>query len=341
MNKTLISCLFLLLIVISRPLYSQSLYNLGFELQGETKFNWWFNSDDDDSEEYTGHAIDYHSEGLQTWQVSGAITWDEDPLFGGSIERPFDDSPEQREIIKKTTESQFSLNRYLIFLQLPFLRDFSDAPLIRFLSQVRVDYTRRQFYGRGEAVESAVYVPREGEALLLSAQDEFSYKTTFQDWTISLLKTGHFRFGVYRSQINKPFETNSEVPFEGTGLNALVMETKLTSYGLFADVKSRTIHSMIKLGTVDFESMASTKEYDPAIFNESGIDLQIFLNITTPFTVFRGPSLPQNGFFITPHFGFEFRADFIDKTDEKGNDIGELSMDIILMTGLNVEWYFH
>ncbi len=146
----------------SNPSYSQSLHNLGFEARGETRFNWWFNSDDDDSEEYTGHAIDYNSEGLQTWQVSGAITWAEEPLIGGSYERPFHDTPEQRELIKKTTRSEISLNRYLIYLQLPILREFSDAPLIEFLSQVRLDYTRRQFYGRGEAVEPAVYVSRDG-----------------------------------------------------------------------------------------------------------------------------------------------------------------------------------
>ncbi len=175
----------------------------------------------------------------------------------------------------------------------------------------------------------------------LSAGDEFSYKTTFQDWTISLYRYDVFSFGVYRSQINKPYETNTGIPVEGTGLNALVMETRLTSYGIFADVRSRIIYSMLKLGTVDFESMANTKEYDPDIFNKSGIDLQLFLSITTPFTLFSGPRLADNGFFITPHVGFEFRADFIDQTDENGNDTGELSMDIILTTGLNVEWYFH
>jgi hypothetical protein len=333
--------LFLFAALITNPAFSQSLHDLGFEARGETKFNWWFNSDDDDSEEYTGHAIDYHSEGLQTWQVSGAITWDQDPVFGGSIERPFKDTPEQQELIKKTTESEMSLNRYLIYLQLPFLREFSNAPLIEFLSHVRVDYTRRQFYGRGEAEESAIYVPRDGELLILSPEDEFSYKTVFQDWNISLLRTGYFRFGVYRSQINKPYEANTEVSIEGSGLNALVMETKLTSYGIFMDVKSRSVHAIVKLGKVDFESMASTDKYDPAIFNESGIDFQTFLNFTPPFTLFSGPGLSENGFFITPHFGFEFRMDLIEKTDQNGNDIGELSMDIILMTGLNVEWYFH
>jgi len=325
---------------------TRSFWNkIGFQTQGQTQFNWWFTSDDDDDEEYTGHAIDYDVEGLQTWSASGAITWNSMPLFGGSMERPFRDTPRQREILKKTTEIQFSIERYLLFLQLTFLRDFTDSGLIAFLSGLRLDYYRHLFFGRGEAVETALFVPRSGEELLLSRYDEFRFKALFQDWNFSFLSYGThprgvFRFGLYRSQINKPHETTMMV-FLDEGDAALVMETELTAYGIFVDIESRILHSIIKIGTADFKSMAQTETYDP-FKSKGGFDFQFYLKMQAPFALFRGPSLPYNGFYITPQAGIQFRADYLNTPDQPGiQDVGELSMDIILMAGITIEWLFH
>ena len=74
---------------------------LGFELSAGARSTWWFTGDDDDGEETVGSAIDYFAEPAQSWWVGGQLLVMGVPMLGASVQRPFDDSPEQREIIER------------------------------------------------------------------------------------------------------------------------------------------------------------------------------------------------------------------------------------------------
>jgi hypothetical protein len=319
--------------------------NLGFDINARSQFNVWFSSEDRDDDEYSGAAINYETEGIQTWKIAGDLKWKGRNFIGGSFERPFHDTPEQREIIKKTTEIQTSLESYLFYLQLPFLRSFTKNAFVDFLSDWRFDYRRYLFYGKGISVEPAVFVARNGEQSFLNINESFRFKSSFQDWDLTYLFASHkngglFRIGIYWSQINKPYETRYSIMTD-TLEYAQVTETKLSGFGGMFDIEAPFLRFILKAGSAKFESMGKLEGYDP-FQNTGSFDFLLYLRWWTTIDLLdnsKGHSV--NKLTIKPIFTGQFRADYLStSTINESIYEDEFTMDIILDVGISISWLY-
>ncbi len=319
--------------------------NLGFDINARSQFNVWFNSEDRDNDEYSGAAINYESEGIQTWKIAGDLKWKGRNFLGGSFERPFYDTPQQREIIRKTTEIQTSLESYLFYLQLPFLSDLTNNFFVNFLSLWRFDYRRYLFYGKGISVEPAMFISRSGEQSFINVDENFRFKSSFQDWDLTFLfaairNGGIFRLGIYWSQINKPYETRFSV-FTNNVEAAQIIETKLTGFGGVFDIEAPFLRFILKAGSAKFESLGKLEGYDP-FQNTGSFDFLLYLRLWTTFDLIDGSKGHSvNKLSIKPIFTGQFRADYL-STSSINESIyeDEFTMDIILDVGISISWLY-
>lgn len=318
-------------------------FPLGFNFEAQSQMSLWFTSDDDDNEEYTGHAIDYETDGAKTWMVAGAIKWHGQNLFGGRVIRPYSDTPEQRAILEKTTTAVTTLEDYLIYLDLLGFGYGSDNSLLRFLSGLRLDYRRNYYHGRGTAVEYSIFASRSGEMTPLDIEDTFQFQADFRDWYLSFLKLQvrpgrFFRFGGYKSVLKKPHESILEITTPDGRSRNLIVETKLSGYGGFGRIDMDSFYFLLRIGAVKFEPQGDIEEY---MFYKSQGSFAMLMDLRWGPQIRLARSL-NNKIYLVPMFGLLFRADSLN-SDTSGLAIidSELSMDIILDFSLRFRWNFN
>jgi hypothetical protein len=315
----------------------------GLDVEGGSYISWWFTSDDDDDEEYTGHAIDYEAEPASSWAAACALRYGNHDVFGLSITGPFGSAPEQEEVIEKTTSATTALQDYIAFLQLFGVVSPESTGFLKFLSGLRLDYRRLFFYGKGIAVEQAVFASRNSGLIALNVGDEFQYQANFEDWYLTLIRFGpvdrHLRLGLYRSVLEKPHETMEYAYDEGGNL---VVETRLSGTGAFAQVGTDSWDFLLRVGQVDFEPQG---EVDRSVYGGSGSFSMLMEFGWNPSIVLAGP--PADGRYTLPRLalmpvvGLLFRADYLNpENGDAGSAEGELSMDILVDAGARVVWRF-
>lgn len=321
--------------------------NLGFEINANTQFNTWFTSEDRDNDEYAGEAINYETEGVQTWNIAANLKWKGKYFIGGRFERPFRDTPEQREIIEKTTETQTALESYLFYLQLPFLRAFTKNSFVDFLSKWRFDYRRYLFYGRGISVEPAIFLDRNSNQTLLNVDESFRFKSSFQDWDLTYLiaKNKHgglFRLGLYWIQINKPYETRYSINIDYMTDAAQIIETKLTGFGGVFDIEAPFLRCILKAGSAKFESIGKLEGQDP-FKNTGSFDFLVYLRWWTHINLIDISDKNRvHKLTIKPTLTGQFRGDYLSTSGiDKSIYEDELTMDIILDVGISINWLYY
>lgn len=322
------------------------LSNLGFEIDARSHFNAWFSSEDRDDDEGAGEAIDYETEGVQTWKIAGDLKWNRINFIGGSFEQPFHDTPEQREIIEKTTETQTSLESYLFYLQLPFLQNLTDNAFVAFLSEWRFDYRRYLFHGKGISVEPAVFLDKDGNQTFLEIDDIFRFKSSFQDWDFtypifSNERGGTIRLGIYWSQINKPYETRFSI-FKDDVEYAQVIEAKISGFGGVCDIETSFLRFILKAGSAEFSSIGKIEGRDP-FTNTGSFDFLLYLRLWATIDVFdMSTSHKTHRLSIKPIVTGQFRADYLDTSSLTAGIIeDEFTMDIILDAGISISWLYY
>jgi len=317
----------------------------GLNLEGGATYAGWFTSDDDDNEEGVGHAIDYEAGGAQSWSVGASIRYGDLDVFGLDVTRPFGETPEQQEIIEKTTSATTAAQDYIAFLQMAGILSPESSGFTRFLSGLRLDYRRFYFHGKAAAVERAVFASRESGEILLEVGDEFQYEANFEDWYFTLVRLATsdgrvIRLGAYHSVLEKPHET-MEWAHDSGGAD-LVVETRLTGRGIFMQGGKTSWDFLLRLGTVDFEAMG---DLDQRVYRGEGSFAMAMEFGWHPRIVLAGA--PASGRFseprvaLEPAAGFLFRADYLNpEFGEAGSADGELSMDILVEAGVRLVWRF-
>jgi hypothetical protein len=340
------------MLLLTIPLLGQNVFasDWGLHVKGGASATWWFTSDDDDDEAHTGHAIDYEAEPASSWLAEVIIRhgnrdlFSLNELFGVSATGPFGTAPRQSEVIERTESPITALEDYLVFLQLFGLLSPEASGLADFLAGLRLDYRRATFYGRGVAVEQALFASRESGLVPLNVGDEFQLRAEFEDWYLTLLRfvpqNRDLRIGVYRSVLEKPHETMEWI---GGDEGALVVETRLSGVGVFFQAVSRSWDFLFRVGGVDFEPLGDLE--DLQAYGGKGSFSMLMEFGWNPNLVLAGP--PADGSYtlprlvVRPALGFQFRADYLSPEDPEANSAeGELSMDILTDLGVQVAWRF-
>jgi hypothetical protein len=345
MTKTIIICLGIILFCMTSVNAEGILGFVGLKVDAESQYSMWFTSDDDDNEENTGHAIDYDSEGAATWSIAGALRYKDGTWIGGRIQRPFGNAVHQDEILEKTTTATTSLEDYMFYLEFFPLRKISSNPFVVFLSKLRLDYRRNYYFGKGTAVETSIFANRAGEKILLNVGESFQFRADFQDWYLYIMRKrmangGQFHFGFYRSVLKKPHESiiNTSGPAPDYTNGDLVVETKITGYGLAFRLERASFYSLFRVGIVEFEPQADIKEFQ--LYQSKGSFAFLMDLRWTPRFNLSGTS-KRHTIYLSPTMGFLFRFDLLNSNTEGLSVIDtELSMDILIDAGLRFQWMF-
>jgi hypothetical protein len=320
---------------------------LGVRLTADTRYALWFTDQDNDGDPLDAYSIDYHADGMLTWAFSAVLTWKQKSLFGVSAQRPFDAIPGDREVLVKAESPAMSIEDYLAFLRLPFLEDLCDRPYISFLSGLQLEYWRHVFHGSGEAVVQCVFAGGDSDRVLLDPRDEFRFTADFEDWNLSLpLYTDprglEVRAGVYRSEIRKPHETILTVS-AASGFGPLIVEALMTSWGGYVSLESVPFQMLMRMGAVKFEPQGHVEEY--GLFASTGsLDWLLHIRWTPRFALAGGRDTSKDagrGLYMIPILGADLRWDTLESdTAGLGVDDFELSADLLLETGLRLEWIY-
>ncbi len=337
-----------ILLVKVNPAVAIDLFGMdvGTDIKARSHFSVWFTSDDDDDEEYTGHAIDYESEPVASWTVEGNLTLNKNRFFGGRIQRPFEDTPEHNIILRKNESGTSSFEDYLIYLDLLPLGVGSENGFIRFLSGLRFDYRRNYFQGIGIAVEQSVFADRNGVMTYLDLDDSFEFQADFKDWYLCILKKNiienkYIRFGIYRSVLKKPHESILTASTGEGQTGDLIVDTRLTGKGVFGLIDTDSFYFLLRMGSVKFEPLGDVDQY--MLYKSKG-------SFGMLMDLYWSPRINLSGLigggnisklYLSPSMGFLFRADHMNSdTTNLAIIDSELSMDIIIDLGLRIQWLF-
>jgi hypothetical protein len=320
---------------------------LGFQVTTDTRYAVWLTDQDNNGDPLDGYSIDYHTDGMLTWAVAAVLTWKRDRLFGVSVQRPFEATPGDHDVLVKVESPTMSIEDYLAFLRLPFLKDLGDRPYISFLSGLQLEYWRHVFHGSGEAVTQCIFAGGNTDRMLLDPHEEFRFAADFEDWNLSLPlyvdpRGLEVRAGVYRSQIRKPHETILSVVAAG-GAGPLIVEALMTSWGGFVSLESAPFEMLMRMGAVKFEPQGHVEEY--GLFDSTGsFDWLLHIRWTPHFTLAGSRDRSRGigrGLYLIPILGVDLRWDYLESdTTGLGIDDFELSADMVLETGLRLEWVY-
>jgi hypothetical protein len=320
---------------------------LGFQLTADARCAVWFTDQDNNGDTLDGYSIDYHTDVIPTWAIAALLTWKQSRLFGVSVQRPFEATTGDSDVLVKMQSPTMSIEDYLAFVRLPFLKDLSDRPYITFFSGLQLEYWRHVFHGSGEAMVQAIYAGGNADRVLLDPHDEFRFTADFQDWNLSLPlyvdpRGLEVRAGVYRSEIRKPHETILTVTAAG-GTGPLIVEALMTSWGGFIALESLPFEMLLRMGAVKFEPQGHVGEY--GLFDSTGsFDFLLHLRWTPHLTLSGSRDRSKGigrGLYLTPILGVDLRWDYLESdTSGLGIDDFELSADIVLETGLRLEWIY-
>lgn len=319
--------------------------DVGTDLKARSHLSVWFTSDDDDDEEYTGHAIDYESEPVASWTVEGSLRLNNTRFLGGRIQRPFSNAPGHDMVFQKTERTTNTIEDYLIYLDLFPFGINTDNSLIKFISGLRFDYRRNFFHGTGYAVETSVFADRNGNMAYLENDDSFEFQADFKDWYLSFLKVRviedrYFRFGIYKSVLKKPHESILTATVGDDQQGTLIVDTKFSGYGAFWLIDTDALYFMLRMGSVKFEPQGDVDEY--MLYKSKGSFAMLMDLAWSPRINLSGLfGSKLNKVYLSPSMGFLFRADCLN-SDTSGLAIAdsELSMDIILDFGIRFQWLF-
>ena len=99
----------------------------GFDIGYDFKGSYWFTSDDDDSEETTGHAFDYKPDLILTHALEGKLLWQGSPVFGLYYETAFGGNGINQDAAVEVSHKASSIDKINAFLDFIFLNRHSNS----------------------------------------------------------------------------------------------------------------------------------------------------------------------------------------------------------------------
>lgn len=131
-------------------------FDLDYSLQG---VNWRINQDND----YP--ALKYKSEGLTVMHLGGSLGFHQEAILSYHIERPFQDNPQQREMLANNASTSAGLDKTVgIFNLAPLItillpEDSLTAALIRKALSIRVKQTKELYFNEATALTDVIFLP--------------------------------------------------------------------------------------------------------------------------------------------------------------------------------------
>jgi len=143
-------------------------------------------------------VVAFDTEGLNAFNISGNLVYNEKSFFSFGYERPFHKTSSQEEIFKTNTSQESGLEKFTGGITLdPFANYFfPNNPFLKKLFSIKFKYTKELYFGEVSALTDFAYVPK--EALVdnvnmiitggqnISTGEVIAFKTEFIENEISL-----------------------------------------------------------------------------------------------------------------------------------------------------------
>ncbi len=158
------------------------------------------------------NLLNYKTEGLHTFAGEGVLGYNLDPLITISYERPFHDTPTQRELLETNTTQSGGFDKLGIGVTGKIIKVLGEkafgkvkgkslrAVLAGVLS-FKFRYTKERFFGEARADQPFVFLSRNGQATVntagglvaqpgatqnIAVNEKVAFKTTFEDWEYTI-----------------------------------------------------------------------------------------------------------------------------------------------------------
>lgn len=304
------------------------LNDFGIRLDYGITGSYWFTSDDDDSEEGVGHALDYEPEFIPVQAFQGELMWRNSSWFRINYESAFTKDGAQQKAILEISDKKSSLEKLNAFIDVFYLFAQSDNSTLQFLSRLRLDYKRHLFFGKAGVQETTNYITADNTTTTLQPGDEIRFKSDFEEFSINLFVTRYFWMGLYQNTTVKPHESSTQI--------TQVLETEITGRGLRLHIESDSFIFGLNLGSVKFRA-------DQDNFRSDGFETMIHCE-WRPNIYLIGSSTGENSrhrLILLPLISMQFSMQIGSEAENQESDgTGELSMDIIVDGGLRLRYYF-
>lgn len=140
--------------------------------------------------------IEYDTEGLNSFSISGNIVYRKESFLSFSYARPFQDTSSQNDMFEKNTSQEGGLERFTGGIRLdPFAESlFPNNIILKKLCSLKYKYTKQLFYGEVIALTDFEYVPRDAssDGIYISGTDTIlegdtiAFKTEFIQSEVSI-----------------------------------------------------------------------------------------------------------------------------------------------------------
>jgi hypothetical protein len=332
MIKNLHAVIFLLILMAHCQADDHSksfLSPLGLHLDYGLKGDYWFTSDDDDSEEGVGHAFDYVPEFIPVQAAQGELLWNGSTWYSFDYENAFTKDKGKQAALLEVTDKESFIEKITTFLDPFFLFGPSDNSVLKFLSRLRFYYKHHVFFGKAKVQENTNYVTANDQTTALETGDEIRFKSDFEEFSVNLLFSKNFWIGIYHNTTVKPHEASTQV--------TQVLETKITGTGIkfLRDWDTFTLDANI--GAVKFRANQGN-------FRSDGFETLLHCE-WRPHIYLIGSADSETSsrhkLVIIPLMGFQFSMQIGSEAQGQASDgTGELSMDIIIDGGLRLQYQF-
>ena len=140
----------------------------GLRIDYDVKGSYWFTSDDDDSEEGVGHALDYMPELIPVHAFQGELMWRDSSWLQLYYETALTSDSTEQDAVLEISDKESSIEKINAFLDLFFLNDLSGNSTLNFLSHLRLDYKHHVFFGKAEVQENTQYISADSSPTALA-----------------------------------------------------------------------------------------------------------------------------------------------------------------------------
>ena len=301
----------------------------GFDIGYDLKGSYWFTSDDDDSEETTGHAFDYKPDLILTHALEGKLLWQGSPVFGLYYETAFGGDSVNQDTAVEVSQKASSIDKINAFLDFFFLNNQYNSSSPKFFSRLRLDYKHHVFVGKAVIQETTQYIAANSKAITLNPGDEIRFKSDFEEVSANLRLSDDFWMGIYQGTTVKPHETSTQV--------TQVLETEITGTGIKFRREYETLSLDANVGMVKFRARQANFSSDGY---EALINFKWRPNIYLLGSA-KGDKSTKHSLVITPLMGCQFSIQMGGKAEGYESDgTEELAMDIITDFGLQLKYIF-
>ena len=301
----------------------------GLRIDYDVKGSYWFTSDDDDSEEGVGHALDYMPELIPVHAFQGELMWRDSSWLQLYYETALTSDSTEQDAVLEISDKESSIEKINAFLDLFFLNDLSGNSTLNFLSHLRLDYKHHVFFGKAEVQENTQYISADSSPTALAPGDEIRFKSDFEEISVNLRVSTDFWVGYYQYTTVKPHEASTQV--------RQVLETEITGTGVKFLTDSDTFTFDANLGIVKFRA-------DQGNFRSDGFETTLHGEWRPHIYLIGSDQSKKNSrhnLVLIPLIGVQFSMQIGGEAEGQESDgTGELSMDIIVDAGLRLQYQF-